>query len=428
MDLEIKTSLENVTELLKKAGFRITKIRQDRLLEGKLNRRIGRFHVLGEELDGKVHLDLHWDFYPHIGPVGVDYRRRPMTFYKLVEKHAINMNIDCKIVGGMNWGSRRKIPNIGIEIRGGSLIIMLYAFACIFLQFFTHSLRAIMLEPLYYGLKDSLASEELTPIGWVADCELSIIDATFCGIVTGILVASLTYILVDLGAKKGELGMTTLRRHLVGLAIFAFYLLAFSITAYLKDLHLLGFDMLFVTIIAGLLWLVSSSYILSFRKRKPFFDYGLELKYLEKDHEANKMAVTIGLSAMIAIFASHLYLLIDQYKTLPESISGSEHYLSSLLIGSTLYIAMYAGFFVGVIVQRLWINDKIVERIKDIDIEKKILETLVKKGKLSFNDIRKEFSAGNSSRYLARIISKLIEDNKIVKERSGNLCLYKLRG
>lgn len=429
MDLEIKASLQNVIELLQKTGFCITKNWEERLLEGKINKRIGRFHVLGEELDDKVYLDLHWDFYPHIGPVGVDYKKRPMTIYRLIEKQAIQMKIDCKIVGGMNWLSRRKITSMGIKIRSGSVILALYTFACIFLQFLTHTLSVITLKPLYYNLAEVLRPEELTSIRWVADCKLSIVDATVCGVVGGVLVASLTYILVDFGAKKGELGMRTLRRHIIGLIIFTCYLLVFGFIAYLKDPHLFGNDTIFAVIVAGLLWLISSSYILSFRKREPFFDYKLEFRYLEKDHEANKMSVTIGLSAMFAIFASHIYLAIDQYKTLPESISGSEQYLSALVIESTFYITIYAGFFVGVLWQRLWINDKIVERIKDIDTEKKILEIVGKRGRLSIIQIRDKLGARDldSTRYLARIVSKLVEDNKLIEERGGEFCIYKLK-
>lgn len=426
MDMEIGANLKDVIKLLKKNGFNITKIKEDKLIEGKLVKRIGRFHILGEKVADKVYLDLHWDFYLHIGPLGVDYGKKPMTVYKSIERCANKMNMDCRIVGGMNWFSKMNVSRIGTKIRIGSVIIALYGFACIFLQFFTHVLEVMILKPLYHNVKDSLRPEELSSIDWTTNCQLSVIDGAICGVVTRIIVASLIYLITDFGARKGELSMTTLRRHLIGLILFVSYLSVFSFTAYSKDPHLLGgVEMVFTIIIAGLLWLISSSYILTFRKRKPFFDYDLELKYLEKDYESNKMSVTIGLSAIIAILVSHLYLIMDQYSSIPKVISGSKQFFSYFLLNGTLYILIYVGFFIGVIVQRLWINDKIVERIKHIDTEKRILKLLQESNdRISTNQILDTLRSKDkeSRRFYVNAISRLIEDDKITED-DGDLFL-----
>lgn len=256
----------------------------------------------------------------------------------------------------------------------GSTVLAFYSFICFFAHFFIHALGIEKLKPLYNYLSTSDPSK-LTLISHVEHCTLNPSIGLAVGVVGGLIVGVLVYFLADYGARKGE-EMTSKFRHFIALAIFASYMLTFSVMALIADPEILQWDLLLALAVAGVLWLSSSSYVLSYRKRNRFYDYHLELGYISKWIAGLKLSISVGLSAIIALFAAHMLMLYNQYRLLPEVIRSSQYYLSYLFIGSWFFVLLYAGAFTGIVAQRMWTMDKVIGYAHDLDREQRILKII----------------------------------------------------
>lgn len=107
MDLEIKTDIAVITDILKKIGFEV-KLDGNKVLEATLKEGWGRFHVLGTQVDkGKVYLDVHRDSLIHIAFLGVDYDIKPKEVCEKILDKVTKAGIEGKIINGTSWFNRR---------------------------------------------------------------------------------------------------------------------------------------------------------------------------------------------------------------------------------------------------------------------------------------------------------------------------------
>ena len=107
MDLEIKTDIAVIAEILNKVGFEV-KLKKNEFLEATSKNGWGRFHVLGTQIDGgKVYLDVHRDALIHIAFLGVDYATKPKEVCEKILDQVTKMGMDGKIIGGTSWFNRR---------------------------------------------------------------------------------------------------------------------------------------------------------------------------------------------------------------------------------------------------------------------------------------------------------------------------------
>ena len=118
MDLIVFADLPKVLSLFKDLGFQVSK--RDDYYSASLTTLFGRFHALMKEISNeqlkeyKVHfkgratyIDFHWDFFLHFLFIGVDYYKKPMSYYqRFLKREFRRRDFHHIIIGGFSWKGR----------------------------------------------------------------------------------------------------------------------------------------------------------------------------------------------------------------------------------------------------------------------------------------------------------------------------------
>jgi len=105
MDLYIYANLEELTKIFRLLDFKVSK--KNIYFSAKLKTPRGRFHAMFSELTNRIYCDLHFDNKIHFLLFGVDYKIKPLRFFKermevILENRGIYFEIK-----DVDWFTRR---------------------------------------------------------------------------------------------------------------------------------------------------------------------------------------------------------------------------------------------------------------------------------------------------------------------------------
>ena len=106
MDIIIETSLNNIENVLKQIGFKI-KLRKN-FIEAIKKASLGRIHIYLHGNKNNTFCEIHVDSIIHFLFLGVDYKKKPLKFFKTeLAPELSERGIKYRIVGGLTWFKRK---------------------------------------------------------------------------------------------------------------------------------------------------------------------------------------------------------------------------------------------------------------------------------------------------------------------------------
>jgi hypothetical protein len=252
----------------------------------------------------------------------------------------------------------------------GSVLLAIYGFSCIFVQFSLHGLSADCNRQLYLRFQNET---DVSYLKWAWDSQLDFFKGIITGCITGLAFSAPFYLIINQRQQTQEKDYRKKKLSYVAATLtFAWYLATFILASFFANPYFLksALDLVLTFCYAGICSWSTLMFIDNIRvhkERRDFlFNKEMQLKKLEFESafaiEILHLVSWMMVSAFVGCIAIGLY---QYFYAVPPQIVGTQEFSLSLMSLFFNVIMLISGFFLGVVCQVAFNISDIIWAIKE---------------------------------------------------------------